>query len=171
METKNCKKCGGAKPLEGFYAHAMMADGHLNICKECCKAGAKARRDANIEEHRAKDRLRGFRPSNNINVDAAREKRREWGKRNRHKTRAHLQVKRAIAAGILTRQSCEVCATTDAVHAHHDDYSKPLDVKWLCMTHHAARHVEMREAVRPDHMRREAVATRLPGRGPKKKAA
>jgi 5-methylcytosine-specific restriction endonuclease McrA len=40
METgsafKVCKRCGGdPKPLDGFPKHPQMADGHLNVCKEC----------------------------------------------------------------------------------------------------------------------------------------
>jgi hypothetical protein len=37
-----------------------------------------------------------------------------------------------------------VCGTQDRVQAHHEDYSRPLDVVWLCPTHHKARHREMR---------------------------
>lgn len=51
-------------------------------------------------------------------------------------------VNNAIRDGRLQRQPCEVCG--DPAQAHHDDYSKPLDVRWLCTTHHANHH--MREA-------------------------
>ena len=39
----------------------------------------------------------------------------------------------------MTRQPCEVCGNAKA-QAHHDDYGKPLDVRWLCTTHHAEWH-------------------------------
>lgn len=45
----------------------------------------------------------------------------------------------AIERGDLVRQPCEVCGGTH-VEAHHDDYAKPLDVRWLCPTHHKAHH-------------------------------
>ena len=38
LVTKSCKECGEVKPLTDYSAHKMMADGHLNICKECKKA-------------------------------------------------------------------------------------------------------------------------------------
>lgn len=38
--------CGKNKPLEEYYKHSEMADRHLNKCKECCKAQAKANRSA-----------------------------------------------------------------------------------------------------------------------------
>ncbi len=58
-----------------------------------------------------------------------------WREKNKHKVRAHGIVKKAIARGILVRKPCEVCGE-ELVHAHHEDYSLPLSVKWLCPMHH-----------------------------------
>jgi hypothetical protein len=38
----------------------------------------------------------------------------------------------------ITRQSCEVCG--ERAEMHHDDYSKPLEVRWLCREHHLELH-------------------------------
>lgn len=35
--TKKCFICGGVKPIDDFYKHPFMSDGHLNKCKECTK--------------------------------------------------------------------------------------------------------------------------------------
>lgn len=48
-------------------------------------------------------------------------------------------VARALWLGELVRQPCEVCGAT-RTDGHHDDYSKPLEVRWLCRAHHAAAH-------------------------------
>ena len=57
----------------------------------------------------------------------------------------------AIRTGRLVPQPCEVCGTTKrlangqrGVHAHHDDYSQPLSVRWLCPKHHKAWHLVSR---------------------------
>jgi len=55
----------------------------------------------------------------------------------------HIAVKMAKKRGILVVQPCEVCGTTERIQAHHEDYSKPLDVMWLCPKHHGARHREI----------------------------
>lgn len=46
----------------------------------------------------------------------------------------------AIKRGELTRQPCEVCGAIRNIQAHHDDYQKPLDVRWLCISHHRKLH-------------------------------
>jgi hypothetical protein len=53
---------------------------------------------------------------------------------------ARQKVGRAIKSGKLTRGPCEVCGETDQVFAHHEDYSKPLEVNWLCRKHHREKH-------------------------------
>lgn len=55
-----------------------------------------------------------------------------------------MAVRDAVARGGLSPMPCEVCLDTHNVHAHHEDYSKPLDVMWLCKKHHEQRHVELR---------------------------
>ena len=57
-------------------------------------------------------------------------------------SRAHAAVAKAIKDGNIIKQPCEVCKSEDA-EAHHEDYSKPLDVRWLCRSHHRQRHMEI----------------------------
>lgn len=55
------------------------------------------------------------------------------------KRRARSAVQSALRRGILTRAPCETCGRPNA-QAHHDDYARPLDVRWLCVPCHAAVH-------------------------------
>ena len=52
------------------------------------------------------------------------------------KNRARSSVKIALQKNIITKQPCEVCGSIEYVEAHHKDYSKPLEIKWLCIKHH-----------------------------------
>jgi transposase-like protein len=41
---------------------------------------------------------------------------------------------------------CETCRAKNNIHAHHDDYTKPLDVRWLCASCHKRHHIALRRA-------------------------
>ncbi len=56
------------------------------------------------------------------------------------KARAHSAVKCAILSGVLVRRNFEFCGNPKT-DAHHDDYSKPLDVRWLCRGCHKQAHI------------------------------
>ena len=47
--------------------------------------------------------------------------------------RAYLNV--YVNRGKIERKACEICGE-ERVEAHHEDYNKPLDVRWLCKSHH-----------------------------------
>ena len=45
------------------------------------------------------------------------------------------------------KQTCKICGKKK-VEAHHKDYSKPLDVVWLCHKHHMDEHFQIRAGAR-----------------------
>jgi hypothetical protein len=59
---------------------------------------------------------------------------------NKRKLRAQLMLREAVLEGRLIRQPCAICGSTTNVHGHHENYSKPLEVQWLCAHHHAKMH-------------------------------
>jgi len=61
--------------------------------------------------------------------------------------RAHAAVAMAISSGKLVRPDvCSRCGKAGRIEGHHEDYSKPLEVVWLCARCHKARHTEIRKA-------------------------
>jgi len=62
------------------------------------------------------------------------------------KARAYSRVRFAKQKGQLIKKPCEVCGVEEA-DAHHDDYAKPLEVRWLCRSHHRQWHVDNGEAL------------------------
>lgn len=61
----------------------------------------------------------------------------------RLKQMARCTANNAIISGKIKRECCTICLKEPA-EMHHDDYSKPLDVRWLCKPHHAAYHASLR---------------------------
>lgn len=64
---------------------------------------------------------------------------RKMREKNPEKYKARNKVSNAISDERLEKKPCRVCGDEDS-EAHHDDYSKPLDVTWLCRKHHLMRH-------------------------------
>lgn len=64
-----------------------------------------------------------------------------WSERNKEKTRAHSLLNYHLRKCHVQKLPCAICGNKKAL-AHHHDYSKPLDVVWLCRTHHAEEHAK-----------------------------
>ncbi len=131
---KTCKRCRETKPIGDFYEHPEMADGRLSFCKDCVRrrvgeyarsghGKAMGRAWAKTKKGRAKSRLHG--PLHRQRYPA--------------RYKAHCLLFSAVRSGLLMRQPCEMCGSTGA-EGHHDDYSQPLVVRWLCLAHHRELH-------------------------------
>jgi hypothetical protein len=66
----------------------------------------------------------------------------KYRRQNPGKNLARKQVQNALIKGILVRQPCAVCGNEKS-QGHHNDYTKPLDVIWLCDKHHKERHKQI----------------------------
>ena len=130
MRTKVCFKCEAELPIVNFYKHPMMGDGHLGKCKACTRYDVRKNREAKRDYYNAYDRERSKKPERIKAIVASREP---------HKAAASLAVRYAVKVGKVKKLSCEVCGNPKS-EAHHPDYSKPLDVMWLCRKHHADIH-------------------------------
>lgn len=67
-------------------------------------------------------------------------------KKHREKQNARAQIQYALKTGKITKPKiCSSCHEEKEIHGHHEDYSKPLDVTWLCRSCHSDRHREIKK--------------------------
>jgi hypothetical protein len=140
-----CKTCMQHKEASAFYVS------NQSRCKECVKQAVTAHRNANIERVRAYDKLRASMPHR---VSARKEYAQTPEGRLAHQralkasaTRHPEHRKARIKFGNAVRDGrvipWPVCALPDCdgkPQGHHPDYSRPLDVVWLCEEHHRQAH-------------------------------
>jgi hypothetical protein len=136
---KVCTVCGETKALDDFPPFIHGKDGKRAQCRECHRAAKKQWR-LTSPQAQAFDREYVKRPEVRVKV-AERVKR--WYAENPEKQKAQGQLRHAVNTGRLTRGACAICGD-QKTHGHHEDYSKPLDVIWLCALHHRRLHGEER---------------------------
>lgn len=62
-------------------------------------------------------------------------------KKSPEKTKARYLLNAAVKKGLVLKpEKCEGCDLTKKLQGHHDNYDKPLEVRWLCTGCHANRH-------------------------------
>lgn len=143
---RRCTKCGESKPPTEFYSNGVGKPPRPE-CKACNRARRAQYRDENREKLRESSRRYyvEYQASG-----AHREQSRAWRARNRERSRvmarAHMQVWRAVQRGEIDKPlACALCAAGGPLHAHHEDYDRPLDVIWLCRPCHMQHHHGNRE--------------------------
>jgi hypothetical protein len=146
---KSCKKCGQLKSIGDFYKN-------MATCKLCYCEKMRIDRINNPEVFRERDAKRAMNPERvaareryiKTESGKAAKKRatKKWVEKSTIKRAAHILIGNRLRDGKITKQPCEVCGSTYRIHAHHDDYAKPLDVRWLCSAHHSQWHKANGEA-------------------------
>lgn len=132
---KACSVCSQTKPLDGFGVRSASPDGRTAACRDCLKERDRARypKERSTRLRRMRDYAAG------PGKDKCNAAKRNWIERNQEKRAAHILLNNALRSGRIERKPCEVCESPDT-EAHHDDYTKPLDVRWLCDEHHKQHH-------------------------------
>ena len=132
---KRCSRCKIEKELSEFHKKKGTKDGLQYWCKECRK---KTPHDWYLANQQlAIDRSTEWAKNN---PDKAAKLQTQYRKRHPKKIMARQAVTHAIREGQLMRETCEVPKCSVIGQAHHDDYSKLLDVRWLCTKHHNELH-------------------------------
>ena len=135
--VKTCFKCKAEKPITEFYKHPSMGDGHLSKCKECTRQDVIANRRKNLDYYRQYDIERSKSPHRMAAFSA---RTRLFRQLNPDRYKAHSAVNNAVRDGRLIKSPCVICGSTKVV-GHHENYSKPLDVIWMCQAHHVQYHL------------------------------
>jgi hypothetical protein len=142
--NKACSICKRAKPLDQFRRKANGKYGRQSSCKPCS--------NAKLDVWRARTRAR--RLAYNRDYYASEKGRavvRKYQARKPTKRLAQAALHRALRLGLMVKlEFCEECSNTKRVEGHHDDYAKPLDVRWLCRACHKAWHRKHGEAANAD---------------------
>ena len=108
-------KCRCGKPFASYSKY---------LCSDCATKNRKEYLDRNPEV-----RLK-------LNEKAAKRRERPDEKFKYH---ARQMVRLALRNGLLEKDVCSICGI-DKVDAHHEDYTQPLKVVWLCRKHHLQLH-------------------------------
>lgn len=123
MKDKYCPRCKETLPMDRFYTDAARDDGMQIYCMPC------ARERARIHSQTPKG------------IKSRREKgiRMYW--KHKAKMLARAQARYAVKTGKLVKPTvCSRCPETNRIEGHHPDYSKPLEVIWLCDPCHKHEH-------------------------------
>ena len=151
--THACSGCGGLRDREGQrYCRACHAKAQRNYRQRLLR-DAKAFREASEPRALEKQHVCARCDTPIAQPSYCREcKNRianEWRKQNPLtgeallRARARSYAKEYLARGRLNRQPCEVCGS-GKVEMHHEDYSRPLHVRWLCRPCHLRLHKEQK---------------------------
>lgn len=147
MNLYLCRHCNTEKPIEDFYPYAKRK------CKKCFTAyrlkwvkdnpemekAARVRfwknnRDRILKKHRAKPR-KSYRSPGYV------EQLRAYRNAHRLEWNVKARVRHAVLTGKLKRPNeCSHCGYKCKPQAHHEDYDKPFDVRWLCASCHRRLH-------------------------------
>lgn len=126
--AKTCRRCGVERPLTEFNRNRRERDGMQRTCRKCQLEVNRDWRERNPEKARAASRRYQARhPAPRAS--------------SRDVRRVHSALARAVRAGtVLKPSACSVCSSNGRIEAHHEDYGKPLEVRWLCPRCHQRVH-------------------------------
>jgi ribosome-binding protein aMBF1 (putative translation factor) len=136
METKKCSKCGRELSLDHYGINYKPTGALKSECYSCYADYARIYRQNNPEQKKKDDKRYYLR-----HKEKAKENSYRLRKENPLLHPAQNKVYRAVKSGKLIKSKfCEICGRDVNIVSHHKDYTKPLDVMWVCQKCHANIH-------------------------------
>jgi len=154
---KTCFKCNLEQELSSYQKDKANKDGLKGTCKKCLSTYHRIYKGENSiirnseyrlkhaqaqKKYRDKKKLNGtykyYRGNRTLQSERWRNK-----QENKIKKSAHDKLYLAMKRGNIIKKPCVVCNDLKS-NGHHEDYSKPLDVIWLCNKHHYEHHQKSR---------------------------
>lgn len=137
---KTCSSCKSEKESEMFQKRKASHDGLTSRCKSCLKEYE----DSRLRDPKRMMARREYQKTSKGKISHNKASK-KWVEKNAIKRGCHIIVGNALRDKRLFKSTCEVCGSKK-VEGHHDDYSRPLSVRWLCAEHHNQWHKENGEA-------------------------
>lgn len=151
VTSKHCRRCNSTKPASEFSKRSRVKDGLQSCCKSCMSniymekhSEIRERQQSAWSRYSEENRDKLIAKNKQYrarNKDALSAKKKLYFEHNPKKLAAKNSIHSHVLTGRIQRMPCEICGEEKA-EGHHDDYDKPLEVRWLCKKHHARWHVE-----------------------------
>lgn len=119
MENKICTKCHQSKPMDSFYRNGNRygKQEYKSQCSNCIKLGLKRYGNSRYIKYKMNNPIKDV---------------------------ASQAVRSLVATGkIIKPDQCSICLSivgSKSIQGHHEDYSKPLEVIWVCVKCHSNIH-------------------------------
>ncbi len=133
VKEKQCGMCGEQKPISDFHRYIPYLR-YFRDCKKCLHEKARLSKLRNYDP--VKQRIKTLnRKLSGKSLESAK----RMVEKYPEKYKARYMFRHAVNKGVIKKEPCRECGDIK-VEGHHPDYSKPLEVIWLCKKHHAIIH-------------------------------
>ena len=129
-----CKHCNKEKSVKSFSWNNKKMGWRSHTCLDCYNQQQRDKRERYPERYK-EARKRYYKKNRQIILD----KIASYREQNSIKRYAQKIVEYAVKRGDIKKKTCEICGGKET-EAHHDDYSKPLNIKWVCRKCHRRIH-------------------------------
>lgn len=148
---KNCTSCNIEKNVKSFYKRKNGKFGYHAECKECLKKRDKKNRTENPDKKKIRDQIYAEKLKSKFSeVNFKRHHVRlpersiigfeRYAEKKMQNLASNL-LNYAIRIDLIKRpNNCSICKIESDVQGHHNDYSKPLEVAWVCISCHTKFH-------------------------------